>query len=223
MLLVDGSRSMQVADSLGDKSRWDAMKLLLDAAAGDLAKLDETWDVTAYEFDDDDAQARCARRQDLPLAAAPTGEQSAVGAAINDALDRETSGRVLAMLLLSDGAQRAVPPHDLPPQVAARRLAAENIPLYTFTFGKSGGSERADLAIDDLVTNETIFAETPTEVRGQLTRRRLREPAREGAAAVGNGRRDGSRRHGASRHGRRRRHRCPSCCGTRRARRANTK
>ena len=33
MLLVDGSRSMQVADSLGDKSRWDAMKLLLDAAA----------------------------------------------------------------------------------------------------------------------------------------------------------------------------------------------
>ena len=53
--------------------------------------------------------------------------------------------------------------------MAVRRLAAENIPLYTFTFGKSGGSERADLAIDDLVTNETIFAETPTEVRGQLT------------------------------------------------------
>ena len=52
---------------------------------------------------------------------------------------------------------------------AARRLAAENIPLYTFTFGKSGGSERADLSVDDLVTNETIFAETPTEVRARLT------------------------------------------------------
>jgi uncharacterized membrane protein len=53
--------------------------------------------------------------------------------------------------------------------VAARRLAAENIPLYTFTFGKSGGSERADLSLSDLVTNETIFTETPTEVRVLLT------------------------------------------------------
>ena len=51
VVLVDGSRSMQVADSLGDKSRWDAMKLLLDAAANDIAKLDEKWDVTAYQFD----------------------------------------------------------------------------------------------------------------------------------------------------------------------------
>ena len=76
---------------------------------------------------------------------------------------------MLATLLLSDGAQRAAPPRDLPPQVAARRLAAENIPLYTFTFGKTGGSERADLSLGDLVTNETIFAETPTEVRARLT------------------------------------------------------
>ncbi len=48
-------------------------------------------------------------------------------------------------------------------------MVAENIPLYTFTFGKSGGSDRADLAIDDLVTNESIFAEAPTEVRGLLS------------------------------------------------------
>ena len=99
----------------------------------------------------------------------PTGEQTALGAAIGDVLDRHASGRVLGVLLLSDGAQRAVAPNDLPPQVAARRMAAENIPLYTFTFGKSGGSDRADLAIDDLVTNESIFAEAPTEVRGQLS------------------------------------------------------
>jgi putative glutamine amidotransferase len=105
----------------------------------------------------------------MALPAAPAGEQSALGAAVNDALERESSGRVLAMLLMSDGAQRAVAPRDLPPQVAVRLLAAESIPLYTFTFGKSGGSERADLAIGDLVTNETIFTDAPTEVRGQLT------------------------------------------------------
>lgn len=168
VLLVDDSRSMEVKDSLGDKSRWDSVKLLLGAAAGDLARLDEKWDVKSYEFDTETRKLDM-RDGKLALAAAPGGEQSALGAAIADALDREASGRVLAMLLLSDGAQRAIAPRDLPPQVAVRRLASENIPLYTFTFGKSGGSERADLAIDGLVTNETIFTETPTEVRGQLT------------------------------------------------------
>ncbi len=65
--------------------------------------------------------------------------------------------------------QRACRRADAPPQVAARRLIAENIPLYTFTFGKWGGRERADLSLDDLVTNETIFADAQTEVRAQLT------------------------------------------------------
>jgi hypothetical protein len=167
VLLVDGSRSMQVADSLGDRSRWDSMKVLLEAAAPDIARLAETWDVKAYEFADD-VRKLDVRTGRLPLAAGPLGEQSAVGAAINDALDRETTGRVLAMLLMSDGAQRAAPPRDMPPQLAARRLAAEQIPLYTFTFGKSGGSERADLGVNDLVTNETVFSEAPTEVRASL-------------------------------------------------------
>jgi uncharacterized membrane protein len=170
VLVVDGSRSMQVADSLGDKSRWDALKMLLDSAADDLAKLDEQWDVAAYTFGDT-ASGRKVEIRDgrVTLAAAAEGEQSAIGAAISDTLDRETSGRVLGVLLLSDGAQRALPPHDEPPQLAVRRLAAENIPLYAFTFGKSGGSERADLAMDDLVVNETVFAETPVEVRGRLS------------------------------------------------------
>ena len=53
VLLMDHSRSMQVADSLGDKPRWDAMRMLLDASAGDLASLDAKWDVSAYTFDID--------------------------------------------------------------------------------------------------------------------------------------------------------------------------
>ncbi len=168
ILLVDGSRSMQVADSLGDKPRWDAMKLLLDAASKDLGKLAAKWNVTAYEFG---GETKKVDLQDgkLTLAASADGEESAIGAAIGDALDREPSKHVMGVLLLSDGAQRAAPPRDMPPQVAARRLTAENIPLYTFTFGKSGGRERADLSMSDLVTNETIFTETPTEVRARLT------------------------------------------------------
>jgi uncharacterized membrane protein len=170
VLLMDGSRSMQVADSLGERSRWDAMKVLVDSSADDLAKLDEKWDLSAYGFGAGPAPRKLEIHDGtIALAAAADGDQSAIGAAISDALDRETGGRVLGMLLLSDGAQRAVPPHDEPPQLAVRRLAAEDVPLYTFTFGKSGGSERADLSLDDLVTNETVFAETPVEVRGRLS------------------------------------------------------
>ncbi|MEX2186995.1 MAG: glutamine amidotransferase, partial [Pirellulales bacterium] len=143
-------------------------KSLLAASADDLEKLAETWDTSAYRFDTTTAPLTIeSGKIDLPPT--PAGEQTALGAAIGDVLDRHASGRVLGVLLLSDGAQRAVAPNDLPPQVAARRMAAENIPLYTFTFGKSGGSDRADLAIDDLLTNESIFAEAPTEVRGQLS------------------------------------------------------
>jgi uncharacterized membrane protein len=167
VLLLDSSRSMQVADSLGDRSRWDAMKLLLDSASRDLARLSETWNVTAYEFAGE-TRPLTFREGKLSLGDVPEGEQTAIGAALADALDRETQRRVLGMVLLSDGAQRAAAPRDLPPQVAVRRLAAEHVPLYTVTFGKPGGSERADLAINDLVTNETVFAETPVEVRGQL-------------------------------------------------------
>jgi uncharacterized membrane protein len=167
-LLVDDSRSMQVEDSLGDTSRWQSLRSLLEASADDLAKLGQSWDVKAYQFDD---QTRKLDVRDgrVALPDRPDGQQTALGAAINDVLDREASGRLLAVLLLSDGAQRAMAPNDLPPQVAVRRLAAEHVPLYTFTFGKSGGSERADLAIDDLVTNETVYAGMPTEVRGQLS------------------------------------------------------
>jgi uncharacterized membrane protein len=170
ILLIDGSRSMQVADSLGERSRWDAVKLLLDSAAGDLAKLDEKWDISAYAFGEAPSGRKVQIRQGkVSLAATADGEQSAIGAAISDTLDRETGGRVMGVFLMSDGAQRAAPPHDEPPQLAVQRLAAENIPLYTFTLGKSGGSERSDLAIDDLLTNETVFAETPVEVRGRLS------------------------------------------------------
>ncbi|HEX3602386.1 MAG TPA: hypothetical protein VHU84_19685, partial [Lacipirellulaceae bacterium] len=168
VLLVDSSRSMQVADSLGDKSRWDAATRLLDSAQKDIAKLGAKWNVTAYQFDNETKKVDVQDGK-LSLDATPNGDESAIGAAITDALDHETSKHVLATLLLSDGAQRATPPRDMPPQIAVRRMAAENIPLYTFTFGKSGSSERADLSVSDLVTNETIFTETPTEVRARLT------------------------------------------------------
>src|SRR5690349_4075395 len=124
VMLVDSSRSMQVADSLGNKPRWDSVKQLLAGSEKDLATISKKLSVAVYEFD---GQARKVTMEDgkINLPATADGDESAIGAAIGEALEQETNKRVLAMILLSDGAQRAVAPRDLPPQVAARRLAAE--------------------------------------------------------------------------------------------------
>ena len=170
VVLVDDSRSMQVADSIADASRYLAAKTLLDDATPDLTKLAQKIDFKAYTFSETTRPADMTD-EGLRLPATPNGMQTALGSALEDVLQREASSRVLGVLLLSDGAHRALPPRDLAPQLAARRLAAEGIPLYTFAFGKSGGSSRADLRVEDLVVSDTIFALAPTVVRANVVAR----------------------------------------------------
>ncbi len=80
VLLVDDSRSMQVADSLGDAPRWETVKTLLAGSADDLAQLSETWDTIAYRFDA--ATAPLAINDgEIDLPPTPLGEQTALGAA----------------------------------------------------------------------------------------------------------------------------------------------
>lgn len=165
LVLVDGSRSMQVVDSMGGASRWQAVKQVLGDAAADFQKLAETSQVKFVEFT---SETRSLESPDQApkLADQPQGDQSAIGAALSAALDSDE--RLLGVLLLSDGAQRAVPPNDAVPQLVVRQLAAEGVPLFTFTFGQPGGSERADVAIEDLAISDTLFAGAPANVSGQL-------------------------------------------------------
>lgn len=167
LVLIDGSRSMSVKDSLGNLSRWDALKAMLSDASSAIDSLAQSWDVRAYLFD---TETKPVPVEDgaVELPEQATGEQSALGAALEDLLERESSQRVLGVVVLSDGAQRAAPPRDDAPQLTGRRYAAEGIPIYAFTFGQAGSGERADIAIEDLLTSDTIFASTPTDITGRL-------------------------------------------------------
>ena len=167
VVLVDSSRSMQVADSLGNDSRWNAVKSVLDAAQNQFRELAETWDLKFYQFDDGTAGLKLTEGV-VALAEQAEGSQTAIGSALEDVLDREAQQRIVAVLLLSDGAQRAFAPRDLPPQTAVRRLAVDEIPLYTFAFGKPALGLQSDLRVDDLLVNETVFAETPVTVRATI-------------------------------------------------------
>jgi len=167
LVLVDVSRSMQVADSLAGRTRWQAATRMLDDSADSLKQLDERWDVRAYQFGTSVGELNIDEGQ-ITLPKSPLGETTAIGAALDDLLDREGGQRLLGIVLLSDGASRSLPPRDMAPQIAVRRLAAENVPLFTATFGQPGSGERADLAIEDLTVSESAFVKAPAEVAARL-------------------------------------------------------
>ena len=168
VILPDVSRSMTVADAIGNKPRFDAMKSALDGSAAELAELAKTWDIRGYSFEREIAPLKFTDgRFELPKE--PAGQQTAIGAAIEDVLSREAQQRLVAVILLSDGAQRAFAPRDIPPQSVVRRLVADGIPLYTLAFGQPSLGQQSDLRMSDLLASDAVFAETPTTVEGVVT------------------------------------------------------
>nr|MBA3483534.1 hypothetical protein [Pirellulales bacterium] len=168
IVLPDVSRSMTVADAIGAKPRFEAMMDALDGSAAEFAELAKTWDVRGYSFEREIAPLKFADgRFELPKA--PEGQQTAIGAAIDDVLSREAQQRLVAVVLLSDGAQRAFAPRDIPPQSVVRRLVADGIPLYTLAFGQPSLGQQSDLRMSDLLASDAVFAETPTTVEGVVT------------------------------------------------------
>ena len=99
----------------------------------------------------------------------PTGDQTAIGAAIDDVLRREAGKLLLGVVLLSDGAQQAYAPRDLPPQTAVARLKHLGDKLFTFPFGQSRGlGDAKDVAVKDLIVNPTVFVKNELAVTGQV-------------------------------------------------------
>jgi uncharacterized membrane protein len=172
ILLLDSSRSMLVTDAFGGKSRWQSLVSHLEDAATELHKLATHLQIKIYTFNAE-LQAVPFDRQstatDLELGGDPQGRQTAIGWALEEVVRRESVGRLAGVVLLSDGAQRAYAPRDTPAPSAARRLADLGCPIYSFTFGQARGLGQArDLALKDLITNQTVYVKNQLDVRGTL-------------------------------------------------------
>ncbi|MFV2066325.1 MAG: hypothetical protein ACC645_05045 [Pirellulales bacterium] len=199
LLLLDHSRSMLVEDSFGGKSRWEGMGALVQSSEAQLQQLSDVLDVKAYLFDTEPRAVRLfaeggglsqnhagshprsgnvAVRQGLgtgskgdafDLRSPPTGEQTAIGWAIEDVLRREAGKRLAGIVLLTDGAQRAYAPRDTPPQLATRRLVELGCPLYTVAIGQASGlGQVRDLALKDLISSQTVYVKNRLAVRATL-------------------------------------------------------
>jgi len=167
-VLLDSSRSMQVADEAGKRTRWQAAQAALQEAQPALRELAKTVQVKVYTFDD---KLRPVPFSDsgLELESTPLGEQTAMGAALDELLKQHAGERLVGVLLLGDGAQRANAPLDLPPQVAARRLADLGFKLYTVAFGQARGvGDARDIALEELITNPTVYVKNVLPVSGTL-------------------------------------------------------
>ncbi len=167
VLMLDSSRSMQITDSVGGNSRWDALKSSLASASDQLAELADSWDIKIYRFDETVVPANLENGL-VSLPAQPEGPQTAIGSALDDILSREAQQRIVAVIMLSDGAQRSYAPRDLPPQTVAHRLAIDDIPLYTFTYGRPALGLQSDLRVESLLASDLVFSETPVTIQAEV-------------------------------------------------------
>ncbi len=168
VVLADKSRSMSVPDSTGGKTRYETLRLALADAQRPLRQLSDEFEVKAYAFDADARPAEVSHGK-INLPDTPDGQQTAIGSVLEDVLRYEAGKRLLGMILLSDGAQRAYAPRDAPPQSAAARLKHLGCPLYTFPLGKSRGLGQArDVAVKELLVNPQVFVKNELEVAAQV-------------------------------------------------------
>lgn len=150
-VITDHSRSMGIKDGPAAISRRDALLKTLKEVEPQLKALAEDTEVRHFEFDKELTPAESRSPEAL-------GEQTAIGETLATLLKLQTQGQHIVALLLSDGAQRALPPFDLDPRAAARQLWDQQIPVHTVGFGASGLTESAlDLIAEDLEVSPTVF------------------------------------------------------------------
>lgn len=167
-LMIDQSRSMSVADMASGRSRWDFVASALDQASPSLKRLAADIELNAYGFDVQTQRLIVEGGRPL-LPESPLGKETALGAAIDDVLRLEAGKRLLAVVLLSDGAQRAMAPRDVAPQIMVGRMKTLGTPLFTLTFGQARGLGQArDLAVKDLLVSPTVFVKNELTIEGQV-------------------------------------------------------
>lgn len=162
LVLDDVSRSMNTKDMPSGQSRFASVR-------SDLARYQAKWkdwgkkvEVRQFDF------ARELNAFDSGLTEG-TGDQTAFGKVLDDVLRETRDRRTLGVILFTDGAYRAVPPFDVDPLSAARRLADQQIPLYCVGVGASSiSSASIDLGIEDLVVPDIVFERSRVPIKAKV-------------------------------------------------------
>ena len=162
MIVGDSSRSMETPDGPGSISRRQALLNTLATNNEALEELSEKIKILHFDFDES-----LTERERLELLTA--GEQTAVGASLEELLQQATRERVVGVLFMSDGAQRAFAPLNTDPRNVALRYGEQRIPIHSVPFGGTGQSENAlDLVVEELIVDPIAFENTTIPVTVRL-------------------------------------------------------
>ncbi len=162
IVLMDVSRSMSTPDA-PDISRREALVRTLVDNEEALAELGETLEIHYLDFDTEITET------DAP-GVESEGRFTGIGKVIDEIRQEEMSKQLVGVVLMSDGAQRAIGEDDADPRAAARRFAEQRgIPIHTVVYGLPElTGVGLDLAVEDMIINPEAFERKTVPVRAQL-------------------------------------------------------
>ena len=164
VVLFDTSRSMDFRDAEGGQSRWQQQLGLLRQVMPQLEALGKGFEVELVGFSGD-TRPQSSEDERLQITEKPLGNQTDIGQALTNTLQRHVGRRLAGVVLLSDGAQRAMNP-DVSPQQAARQLDRRATPLYTVAIGRDlDQSQARDVAIENLLDEYSVFVKNEFALR----------------------------------------------------------
>ena len=174
LVLADASESMTVADGPDGRTRWQELADAVAAArpAARALVADGDFEIEVFSFDRQTRPVSATAEDPIPVGEwrkEPSAEETAIGAAIDDAVRAAAQRNIAGIVVLSDGAQHAYPPRDLPPQSVARRLGDAGVRLWSVTFGQQrGAGQGRDAAVSNLAVAETVYLDNAVEVAGRV-------------------------------------------------------
>jgi uncharacterized membrane protein len=163
IVAMDASKSMTTHDETGTISRREALVRTLTDNAELLDELSETVEIQYLDFDTEIAPT------DAPTLESD-GAFTGIGKVIDEMREAEPSKTLVGVVLMSDGAQRAVGDDDADPRAAASRFFAQRrTPIHTVVYGEPVlTGVGLDLALEDMIIPPEAFERKTVPVRAQL-------------------------------------------------------
>lgn len=164
LVLADGSRSMSTRDAPGGLTRRDALIKTLSDSEDLLTQLGERVEIRYYDFSDSLAPVDT-------LAPDAKGPQTAIGSVLEEAMKEVSREQLVGVLVLGDGAQRALPPLETPPRQVAARIGnhpTHRVPISTIVFGSTELEGAIDLAVEDVIVAPEPFVKTTVPVSTRI-------------------------------------------------------
>ncbi|WP_166828739.1 hypothetical protein [Thalassoroseus pseudoceratinae] len=164
LVLSDASRSMQTRDIAGGASRRESVQQTLQSVDGLFTNLEEIVDVRFFDFAENLQPTETVTTD-------AKGQQTAIGYVLEEALNTVDREDLAAILVLSDGTQRALPPNDVDPRRIAEQIAGHpvrRVPVSTIGFGSEVLEGASDLAVEEVNVASEVFVKTTVPVTGRI-------------------------------------------------------